>query len=148
MDYLKCKLCRDAFFSYGSPLCPKCQEQIDKDFIAVREYIYNHPHQANLEKIAEATGVSEKNIIYLLEEERLSASGDLVASVGRCCRICGRNITAGSICEPCKTALTKDLSGAASVLSEKKPAKATSTVIRGANRDFYSITEYGKKNKN
>ena len=145
MEFLKCKLCREPFYSHGNRLCPQCHEQIDKDFIAVRDYIYDHPHNTGVDQIVSATGVSEKSIIYLLEEERLTATGALAATSGLRCTICGTTISAGVICESCKAALSNDLSAAASALGEKKSNKTAATMIRGAERDSNLISEYGKK---
>jgi predicted amidophosphoribosyltransferase len=145
VDFVKCKLCRAPFFSYGSRLCPQCQEQTDNDFIIVRDYIYDHPNQANVDDIAEATGVSEKSIIYLLEENRLTATGALATAAGLRCQICGRNITAGALCESCKAALSKDLDSAATTLNEKKAPKHTPTLISGSGRKYNLTSEHGKK---
>jgi predicted amidophosphoribosyltransferase len=149
VDFVKCKLCREPFSSYGSKLCPKCQEQTDKDFIAVREYIYDHAGQASVDEIAAATGVSEKSILYLLEEERLSATGALGAAAGLRCRVCGKSISSGIICESCKAALVRELDSAASTLSlvtdDKKAAKGAPNTARGVQRDFCGLSEYGKK---
>jgi len=145
MDFAKCKLCRAPFFSYGSRLCPECEGQVDKDFITVRDFIYDHPQHSGIEDIAAATGVSEKTIIYLLEEERIMASGALASSVGLSCSICGKSISAGTICESCKTSLAKDLGAAASALSEKKPVKTAPVAVRGGNRDFCPTTGFANK---
>lgn len=112
MNIIKCKLCREPFQSYGNPVCPVCLEQVDKDFFVVRDYIYDNPSQANIEKIAEATGVKEAHIVYLLEEDRLSTKGGLGgANFGSKlkCQVCGREISSGNLCDSCKSALTKEL---------------------------------------
>ncbi|MCL1975861.1 MAG: flagellar protein [Firmicutes bacterium] len=148
MDFVKCKLCRAPFFSYGSRLCQDCQERMDKDFITVRDYIYDNPNEASVEKIAEATGVDEKSIIYLLEEDRFAIKGALETSALLRCQICGRNISSGSICESCKISLTKDLGAAVNALNdEKKSVKSTVSRTRG-NRETTLMSEYSKKSKN
>jgi predicted amidophosphoribosyltransferase len=152
VDFVKCQLCRIPFFSYGGRLCPGCQEQIDKDFIAVRDYIYDHPHQASVEEVATATGVSEKSIVYLLEEERLIATGIINASSGRCCQFCGAKISEGGVCEPCKASLVRDLDSAASALAapapEQKSPPTAAYTARSLSRDYYALSEYGKRHKN
>ena len=146
MDFVKCKLCRTPYFSHGSRLCQKCQEQIDIDFVIVRVYIYDHPEEASIEKVAEATGVEEKNIIYLLEEDRLAIKGALSTSSVLCCQICGKGISVGSICQSCKERLSKDLGAAASDLSdEKKSAKPAFTRMRDSNRETTLMSDYNKK---
>ncbi|MCL1816347.1 MAG: flagellar protein [Clostridiales bacterium] len=138
---MKCKLCRAPFFSTGSSLCPACQEQTDRDFIVVRDYIYDHPQHVGMDEIAEATGVSEKTIIYLLQEERLTATDSLNIKSDLRCQLCGKAISSGSICSSCKASLTKDLSQAASALAvdDKKSIKRSADSTRGS-RDFYSIS--------
>jgi predicted amidophosphoribosyltransferase len=148
VDFQKCKFCREPFFSHGNRLCQQCQEQIDKDFVTVRDYIYDHPHNAGVDQISSATGVGEKTIIYLLEEDRLTSTAALAISAGLRCKICGRNINTGAICDSCKATITKDLDAAASALNEKGVSKTASAIIRGAERDSQLISEYGKKSKN
>jgi len=128
MNFVKCRLCREPFHSYGSKVCPACLEQVDKDFFTVRDYIYDNPDEASVDKIAEATGVKEKHIVYLLENDRLSVKGPLgdahggITKTGLRCQICGRNISSGKMCENCKGALSKEFGAALSSFDDKKAA--------------------------
>lgn len=125
MNLIKCKICREPFHSYGSTVCPVCMEQLDKDFFVVRDYIYDNPHQASVEQIAEATGINEKHIVHLLEDERLTISGGLSGAglgAGLKCRVCGRSISSGTLCESCTGALTRELGSASSALDAKRSA--------------------------
>jgi len=146
MDFKKCKLCRQSFFSYGSNLCPACHEQTEQDFIIVRDYLYDHPDRASVEEIVEATGVGKKIIIYLMEEERLIAKGSLSPANELRCRICGCPINSGNICESCKASLVKDLGQAATTLENKSSGTAPRDNAFG-HYDASLISEYGKKNK-
>jgi len=147
MDYRNCKICREPFVSYNSLLCPKCQKQTDKDFITVRDYIYDNPQNASVDKIAEATGVNEKIILYLLEENRLTAAGAITETSELHCRVCGRVVSAGSICDFCRASLVKDLGMAASNLRGKKSYKPTFAMARGDGRYSRSATEHDNKSK-
>lgn len=123
MNIVKCKICREPFNSYGGQVCPVCLEQLDKDFFTVRDYIYDHPREASVDQIAEATGIKEKHIVYLLEEGRLSVKGDIAGvnlGGGLKCQVCGRGINSGTLCESCKGALTKELDSAAASLDVNK----------------------------
>ena len=121
MNIVQCTYCKKPFQSLGGRICPACLEQIDKDFITVRDYIYEHKH-SNIDKIADETEVKKSVIIHLLKEGRLiidSPDGDGLLI----CEMCKKPINTGRMCKECmgKVALTMDKSVSAS----KKPEQRT-----------------------
>ena len=58
MNIMQCQFCKKPFASIGGKVCPACLEQVDKDFITVRDYIDEHRH-SNIELISEETDVPE-----------------------------------------------------------------------------------------
>ena len=108
MNIVQCTYCKKPFQSLGSRICPACLEQIDRDFITVRDYIYEHKH-SNIDKIAEETEVKKSIIIHLLKEGRLiidSPDGDGLLV----CEMCKKQINTGRMCKDCmgKVASTMD----------------------------------------
>jgi len=102
MNIIQCSICKKPFQSLGRKICNECLEKIDKDFIIVRDYIYEHKH-ADVDKVSEDTGVSKHTIIYLLKEGRLivddpSGSGGGLLT----CEVCRRPINSGRMCDGCK----------------------------------------------
>ena len=117
MNIVQCTYCKKPFQSLGGRICPACLEQIDKDFITVRDYIYEHKH-SNIDKISEETEVKKSVIIHLLKEGRLiidSPDGDGLLV----CEMCKKPINTGRMCKDCmgKVASTMDKS----VTASKKP---------------------------
>jgi len=104
-------------------------EQIDKDFITVRDYIYEHKH-SNIDRIAKETEVSKQVIIHLLKEGRLiidSPDGDGLLV----CEMCKKPINTGRLCKDCtgKVASSMDKN----VDSHKKPeVKAPEKNLKGS----------------
>ena len=99
MNIMQCTHCKKPFQSLGSRICPACLEQIDRDFITVRDYIYEHKH-SNIDKIAEETEVKKSVIIHLLKEGRLiidSDDGDGLLI----CEMCKKPINTGRMCKEC-----------------------------------------------
>ncbi|MCL2221141.1 MAG: MerR family transcriptional regulator [Oscillospiraceae bacterium] len=99
MNILSCKYCRKPFASLGGRICPDCLEQIDRDFITVRDYIYEHK-QTNIDTVAEETEVPKAIILHLLKEGRLildgpSGEGSLF------CERCKKPINTGRLCKSC-----------------------------------------------
>jgi len=88
------------FASVGGRICPACNEQIDKDFITVRDYIDENNH-SNIEGISKETGVSQPVIIYLLKEGRLVIDGPIEGGGVLACELCRVPINTGRMCKSC-----------------------------------------------
>ena len=123
MNIVQCQFCKKPFTSLGGRICPACLEQIDKDFITVRDYIYEHKH-SNIDKIAEETEVKKQIIIHLLKEGRLiidSPDGDGLLV----CEMCKKSINTGRLCKECmgKVSSSMDKNVSANKKPEPKPAE-------------------------
>jgi len=117
MNIVACQFCKKPFTSIGGRICPACNEQIDRDFITVRDYIYETKH-ANIDKISKETEVSKAIIMHLLKEGRLiidSPDGDGLLV----CEMCKKPINTGRLCKDCtgKVASSMDKN----VTDNKKP---------------------------
>ena len=119
MNIVQCQFCKKPFTSLGGRVCPACLEQIDKDFITVRDYIYEHKH-SNIDLIAEETEVKKQVILHLLKEGRLIIDSPDGGGGGYLfCEMCKKSINTGRLCKDCmgKVASTMDKS-----VSVKKPS--------------------------
>jgi len=104
----QCRQCGRLFQSRGSSMCPVCAEEMDGNFVIVKEYLYDHP-DANLSDTARETGVPEKIVLEFLREGRLSVD---VAGTMLECEECGAPITNGRFCLKCQGRLEKMLNNA------------------------------------
>ena len=131
MNIIQCQFCKKPFGSLGGKICPACLEQIDKDFITVRDYIYEHKH-SNIDVISEETEVSKQIILYLLKEGRLIIDSPDGSGGGILfCEACKKPINTGRMCKDCmsKVALTmnKSVSG-----KKQAPTAASGQNIKGS----------------
>jgi len=108
-------------------------EQIDKDFITVREYIYEHKH-SNIDRIAKETEVEKQVILHLLKEGRLiidSPDGDGLLF----CESCKKPINTGRLCKECMgnaaSAMDKSVS-ASQAAKQHAAAKAAEPSLKGS----------------
>jgi len=123
MNIVSCTFCKKPFASLGGRICPACLEQIDKDFITVRDYIYEHKH-SNIDLISKETEVKKPVIIHLLKEGRLiidspdGEGGGLLT-----CEMCKKSINTGRLCKDCmgKVASSMDKNTQANKKPEEKP---------------------------
>ena len=118
MNIVQCTFCKKPFQSYGGRICAACLERIDKDFIKVRDYIYENKH-ANLDTVSEETEVPKQIIMHLLKEGRLildnpDAEGVLV------CEVCKKPINTGRMCVECKEKFASKMQ---SSIDSKKPPR-------------------------
>jgi len=100
MNIVQCRFCLKPFASVGGRVCPVCNEKIDKDFITVREYLYENKH-SNIEVISEETEVSKQIIIHLLKEGRLVIDGPIEGGGILVCELCKKPVNTGRLCKDC-----------------------------------------------
>jgi len=102
MNIIQCTFCKKPFQTLGRKICGECLEQIDKDFITVRDYIYEHKN-TDMDKVSEETGVSKQIILYLLKEGRLILDDESGGGGVLRCEVCKKPISSGRLCRDCKS---------------------------------------------
>ncbi|MBX6396213.1 MAG: hypothetical protein IRY98_11055 [Alicyclobacillaceae bacterium] len=112
MPIANCARCGRVFNRVARNICPGCIAEEEKAFQQIREYLRTHP-LANVEQIAEGTGVDVSVVIDLLESGRLSLREPYP------CERCGEPITSGRYCPRCTRTLQDSLSAASRSLVEK-----------------------------
>lgn len=127
-DVRQCKQCNRLFQSFGSDMCPPCAERLDRDFLVIKEYLYDHP-DANVVEIVQLTGVDEKIVLGFLREGRLSVEGDVGMQA---CEECGTPISVGKYCLRCRS-IRESLMGAANRIKREKDAATAAALeaVRG-----------------
>lgn len=101
MQLIKCKWCGKPFQSFGPSFCPRCMNELDEQYKPIRDYLYDNPN-ATIDQVIEATGVTERVILYYLRDGRLQManSNGLLR-----CEQCGAAINTGRLCEACTSKL-------------------------------------------
>ena len=130
MNIVQCQFCKKPFQSLGRKICPACLEQIDRDFITVRDYIYEHKN-SDMDTVCEETGVSKQIILHLLKEGRLIMDDESGAEGLLHCEVCRKPINSGRMCKDCKDKVASTMqknienkqSGANASLNFKASAK-------------------------
>lgn len=122
MNIVQCKMCRKPFDGYGGRICPDCLKKIDKDFVTVRDYIYENK-RANMDEVSEETGVEKAVIMYLLKEGRLTLIGDDAGVL--LCEVCKRPINSGRMCEKCKNTVASTMQKSVGPDKQEAPKKNT-----------------------
>jgi methionyl-tRNA synthetase len=88
---------------------------VDETYAKVRKYMYQNPKNCDFINIVEDTGVSDKELNYLIKKGRIEVA-DRSSGTGKC-RACGKETSSGSICEQCMAKIV------AEKLAAKKEAK-------------------------
>lgn len=110
MDVRPCRNCKRLFnYLSGTPICPSCQDKLEKKFREVKAYINEHP-SAGIKDISEDVDVTTKQLKTWIREERLKFADD--SPVGIECMNCGKTIKFGKYCEACKGKMISNLSKA------------------------------------
>ena len=129
---IQCKFCNMPFQSLGGKLCNNCLDQIDLDFAAIRDYLYEHPGSVNIDKICEETEIKKRVILYLIDEKRLTFStpeGGVFS-----CSICHKPIPEGNMCDDCKNTLSQTLGAAVLPPKTKQPEKKKNAIRSKSER--------------
>ncbi len=104
MGTCSCWNCHRLFYYVGGEeLCPECKEKLTTKFREVKDYIYDHPG-VKIPEVTEACGVSERQILRWLREERLYIAED--SAIVLTCKNCGKPINTGMYCAECKRAMS------------------------------------------
>ena len=101
MDVKICEKCGRIFqSSFGSDVCPQCENVFDDDYHKVRDYLYDHPGAAEQEIRKEFPDVTHKDIMNWLRSGKLSIADS--SKVRLTCEQCGKVIREGYYCEECQ----------------------------------------------
>jgi predicted amidophosphoribosyltransferase len=104
-----CVECNQVFVHPVNKLCPDCTKKRNELFEKVKEYIRTHPN-ARIHEVVVDTGVEFDLVREFIDEGRLKI---VPVDVEFRCQICGTRLSAGRICNQCKTDLTLKGDGAA-----------------------------------
>ncbi len=104
-----CAMCSRMFKYKGNPLCPACIQRLDKEYVVVRDYLYDHP-TAGIQELAEETKIEESAILHMVRTGRLTFAEGV--DTGIHCTSCGRPITRGTMCDSCSRKMSQTLAGA------------------------------------
>lgn len=124
MTLRNCTKCNRMFSGMaGQKHCSKCANELEDDFLTVREYVYDNPG-SNVAAVADATGVEEALILKYLRQGKLELKGD---DVGYGCDKCNKTITTGKYCDACTFDLKKTLSAASASIAASASASRSSS---------------------
>ncbi len=106
MELRNCRRCGRPFLYAGIPFCPDCQDEDERLFQTLKDYLYDHP-QASLGEIVRETGIAYETIVRFLREGRLELTG---GEPPLHCERCGAAIPTGRLCGGCTALLEREIS--------------------------------------
>lgn len=124
MNVVQCTFCKRPFMQISNKICPACLEKIDKDFVKVRDFIYDNKF-AGIDAAAEETGVDQKIIMYLVKEGRLIIDSPDGEGGGMLhCESCKKPINTGRLCSNCSDSISNKMTSRVVHNNPDKPAVA------------------------
>lgn len=113
-----CKKCNRLFSAKeGEFLCSRCNDEVDDEFLRVKEYIYDNP-SSSVKEVSSNTGVHVDIILKWIREEKIVVGQH--SSITFCER-CGEPSDGSRYCKKCVHELSVGLK---SGLSDKSPAQS------------------------
>jgi len=130
MNIIQCNFCKKPFQSFGGRICVSCLERIDRDFLTVRDYIYENKH-SDMDLVSEETGVPKQIIMHLLKEGRLiidDPEGDAAGIL--MCEVCRKPINSGRMCKACKDKVAGTMQK--NIATYKSPSQQSGANFKGS----------------
>lgn len=137
MDYKYCKRCGKLYNYNGSKICHECVKALDDVVFDIKNYLSENP-SANVMNICKNLEIDEKDILYLIREQRIELTQIDLDKVGVVCAKCGKPTLGEKYCRECKEKMSEDLLGATEKIREnivstsKKSVGVVNTLM---NRD-------------
>lgn len=111
MEYKYCKRCKKLFTSNGNKLCTECIRELDDIVVEIKEYIADNP-RANVMSICRELDIEEKDILYLMREQRIELTQVNPDKLGFVCATCGEPTLGEKYCKQCKEKMSAEMLGA------------------------------------
>ncbi|PZE19365.1 flagellar protein [Paenibacillus xerothermodurans] len=100
-----CPGCGKLYVKNSQGVCIDCIKSIEEQYDKCLEYL-REQRNCTITELSAATGVSIKQITKFIREGRISPRNN--ANLTYFCEVCGSSIREHTMCEPCRTRLTKE----------------------------------------
>lgn len=118
-----CPECGALFVSGIKKLCDECSKKDEEDYNKIFKFLRQNPCSKIVE-VSEGTGVPRKKIMKFIEEGRISLATIVLDEKEKiCCKMCGKEIKSGKLCNVCAEEFKKKLEGTKKVSSQEKKAR-------------------------
>ncbi len=109
MALVNCERCGRVFDSgkAGESLCKECIIEEQKDLKKINDYLRKNP-MANIMEASKDTGIARGKILRLIKGGSLKMRKPMEEHK---CRICGKIIKAGTICDECRVKIEGGIKG-------------------------------------
>lgn len=115
-----CKKCNRLFSAQeGQFLCSRCNDEVDDDFLRVKEFIYDNP-SSSIKEVSFNTGVHVDIILKWIREDKIVLATNSVITF---CERCGEPSDGSRYCKKCVHELSLGLK---SGLKDKSPSNQSS----------------------
>jgi flagellar operon protein (TIGR03826 family) len=111
MNLDNCPRCGRLYAKNFMGICGNCIKDIEVEYDKCKTYLREHKG-AHMQELSDATGVSVRQITKFIREGRISIENN--PELMYPCEVCGTTmLREGTMCENCRSRLTRDLSSAA-----------------------------------
>ncbi|MEF3305159.1 TIGR03826 family flagellar region protein [Paenibacillus sp. GYB003] len=106
MNLSNCPQCGKVYVKNSYNLCADCLREIEDQYRTCADYLRKN-RSCTLHELSDATGVSVRMITRFIREGRIAAKD--APNVLTPCDSCGEPIKEGSLCDDCRSKLSKDV---------------------------------------
>ncbi|MCH5185064.1 MAG: hypothetical protein J1F64_02960 [Oscillospiraceae bacterium] len=126
-NYKYCRRCGKLYVDKGVNMCSECSSELDNMVSLIRDYISEHPGTGMIQ-IRDDLEISEKDILFLIKEERIEFAGSDVGTSDGVCAKCGKPVLMEKYCRECKEQMTQTMLDASDKIKKNIDANAKHTV--------------------
>ncbi len=101
-----CPRCKKIYAKNTFGMCGNCLKEIEQEYEKCTKYLREN-RKCTLNELSEATEVSIKQISKFIREGRISIAN--APNMEYACEVCGARIREGSMCDSCRSRLSKDV---------------------------------------
>lgn len=134
MNLDNCPRCGKLFAKNFRDVCPTCMRDIDKEYELCANYLREYKGSI-ITEVADATGVSIKQITKFIREGRISIMN--APNMSYPCESCGTLIRDHHLCDTCRQRIEKDKKQMFQDIAKKDELKSAlnpTGVYKGLNR--------------
>lgn len=105
MNVGNCPKCGKLFMKNILDVCPSCVKEIEKQYEQCVNYLREN-RGSTIQELSDATGVPYRQVVKFIREGRISIMD--APNMSYPCESCGTLIRENSLCDNCRTRLSKD----------------------------------------
>ncbi|WP_219834405.1 flagellar protein [Paenibacillus sp. R14(2021)] len=142
MELDNCPRCGKLYAKNFRDVCPACIKAIDNEYTICADYLRKNKG-AHINELADATGVTIKQITKFIKEGRISLVG--APNLMYPCEMCGTLIRENTKCDSCRAKLLHEVNTPKTIAQQEKETKESEKLSSSAASAYRIMDRNNRK---